>query len=59
MADRAEGFTTRAMRTRVDLGEARPLSVPIYQTATYSYEDPEVLAETIRRGKEAGYVYTR
>jgi methionine-gamma-lyase len=59
MADRAEGFTTRAMRTRVDLGDARPLSVPIYQTATYSYEDPEVLAETIRRGKEAGYVYTR
>jgi cystathionine beta-lyase/cystathionine gamma-synthase len=59
MADRAEGFTTRAVRNRVDLGDARPVSVPIYQTATYSYEDPEVLAEIIRRGKEAGYVYTR
>ncbi|HEV8571834.1 MAG TPA: aminotransferase class I/II-fold pyridoxal phosphate-dependent enzyme [Actinomycetota bacterium] len=59
MADRAEGFTTRAMRRRVDLGDARPLAVPIYQTATYSYEDPEVLAELIRRGKDAGYVYTR
>jgi methionine-gamma-lyase len=59
MADRAEGFTTRAMRARVDLGDARPLSVPIYQTATYSFEDPEVLAELIRRGKDAGFVYSR
>ncbi|HEV8682930.1 MAG TPA: aminotransferase class I/II-fold pyridoxal phosphate-dependent enzyme [Actinomycetota bacterium] len=59
MADPTEGFTTRALRTRVDLGDARPLSTPIYQTATYSFEDPEVLAELIRRGKDAGYVYTR
>jgi hypothetical protein len=29
------GFTTRAVRTEVDLGEARPVSVPIYQTATF------------------------
>jgi cystathionine beta-lyase/cystathionine gamma-synthase len=59
MADRSEGFTTRAMRSRVDLGEARPLAVPIYQTATYSFEDPEVLADLIRRGKDAGFVYSR
>jgi cystathionine beta-lyase/cystathionine gamma-synthase len=59
MTEHERGFTTRAMRNRVDLGEARPVAIPIYQTATYSFDDPEVLAETIRRGKDAGYVYTR
>jgi methionine-gamma-lyase len=59
MVDRTEGFTTRALRTEVDLGDARPLSTPIFQTATYSFEDPEVLADLIRRGKDAGFVYTR
>ncbi len=59
MAERGRGFTTRAMRTEVELGEARPLSVPIYQTSTYSFEDPEGLAELIRRGKDAGFVYSR
>jgi cystathionine beta-lyase/cystathionine gamma-synthase len=53
------GFTTRAMRTEVELGEARPASVPIYQTSTYTFDDPEVLAELIRRGKDAGFVYSR
>lgn len=59
MAERGRGFTTRALRTEVDLGDARPVSTPIYQTATYGFNDPEVLAETIRRGKDAGFVYTR
>lgn len=59
MAERGRGFTTRAMRTEVDLGEARPASVPIYQTSTYSFEDPQALAELIRRGKDAGFVYSR
>jgi methionine-gamma-lyase len=57
MAER--GFTTRAMRTEVELGDAKPVSPPIYQTATYSFDDPEGLAETIRRGKDAGFVYSR
>jgi methionine-gamma-lyase len=59
MADRTEGFTTRALRTEVDVGDSRPLSIPIYQTATYTFEDPEALADLIRRGKDAGFVYTR
>jgi cystathionine beta-lyase/cystathionine gamma-synthase len=59
MAERDRGFTTRALRNLVDLGEARPVAPPIYQTATYAFDDPEVLAETIRRGKDAGFVYTR
>lgn len=57
--ERDPGFTTRALRGEADLGDARPVSVPIYQTATYSFEDPEVMAEIIRRGKDAGFVYTR
>jgi methionine-gamma-lyase len=53
------GFTTRAMRTSVDLGEAHPASVPLYQSATFTFDDPEVLADLIRKGKDAGFVYTR
>ena len=37
MADRTEGFTTRALRTEVDLGDARPLSTPIFQTSTFVF----------------------
>jgi methionine-gamma-lyase len=47
------------MRTEVDVGDARPVSTPIYQAATYAFDDPDLLAETIRRGKDAGFVYTR
>ncbi|MGH2691755.1 MAG: trans-sulfuration enzyme family protein [Actinomycetota bacterium] len=57
MAER--GFTTRALRTEVELGEAKSVSVPIYQTATFSFDDPEGLADTIGRGKDAGFVYSR
>jgi methionine-gamma-lyase len=53
------GFTTRAIRWETDPGDARPVSVPIYQTATYAFEDPEVMADLIRRGKDSGFVYTR
>ncbi|HZB04348.1 MAG TPA: aminotransferase class I/II-fold pyridoxal phosphate-dependent enzyme [Actinomycetota bacterium] len=59
MAEEERGFTTRAMPPDLDLGGARPMSVPIYQTATYAFEDPDELAEVIRRGKDAGFVYTR
>ncbi|MDQ3990815.1 MAG: aminotransferase class I/II-fold pyridoxal phosphate-dependent enzyme [Actinomycetota bacterium] len=57
-----EGFTTRALRAGlegVDLGKARPVSVPIYQTSTYAFDDAETLAALIRRGKDAGFVYSR
>jgi methionine-gamma-lyase len=53
------GFTTRAMRGETDPGDARPVSTPIYQSATFSFEDPEVLADLIARGKDAGFVYSR
>lgn len=55
-----QGFTTRAMRSGDEgLGGARPVSVPIYESSTYSFDDPETLAAWIRKGKDAGYVYTR
>ena len=53
------GFTTRSLRQEADPRGAEPLSVPIYQSATFAFEDPEVLAEWIRQGKDAGHVYTR
>jgi methionine-gamma-lyase len=59
MTEHERGFTTRALRNVVDLGEARPVATPIHQTATYSFDDPEALAETIRRGKDSGFVYSR
>jgi cystathionine beta-lyase/cystathionine gamma-synthase len=59
MSEHRRGFTTRSLRTEVDLGDARPVSVPIYQTATYSFDDPEALADLIRRGKDAGFSYSR
>lgn len=55
-----DGFTTRALGgRRDDLGDAVPVAPPIHPTATYAFEDPEVLADLIRRGKDAGFVYTR
>ena len=59
MTEHRRGFTTRSLRGEVDLGDATPVSVPIYQTATFAFEDPEALADLIRTGKDAGYVYSR
>jgi methionine-gamma-lyase len=54
------GFTTRAMGGRDrDLGGARPVAPPIHPAATFAFDDPEELADLIRRGKDAGYIYTR
>jgi len=54
------GFTTRALgRRHEDLGDAAPVAPPIHPAATFAFEDAEVLADLIRRGKDVGYVYTR
>ncbi|HYU58635.1 MAG TPA: aminotransferase class I/II-fold pyridoxal phosphate-dependent enzyme, partial [Actinomycetota bacterium] len=34
-------------------------SVPIYQTSTYAFQRAEALADLIRAGKDAGFVYSR
>lgn len=55
-----KGFTTRAVRgDPEDLRGARPVAPPIHPAATFAFDDPQVLADTIREGKDAGYVYTR
>jgi cystathionine beta-lyase/cystathionine gamma-synthase len=59
MTEHRRGFTTRSLRGEVDLGDARPASTPIYQSATFAFEDPEALADLIRSGKDAGFVYSR
>jgi cystathionine beta-lyase/cystathionine gamma-synthase len=59
MSEHRRGFTTRSLRGEVDVGDARPVSTPIYQTATYAFDDPEALADLIRAGKDAGFVYSR
>jgi cystathionine beta-lyase/cystathionine gamma-synthase len=35
-----------------------PLSVPIFQTTTYAFDDPDVIAEAMTR-PDTGYTYTR
>ncbi|HVE92605.1 MAG TPA: aminotransferase class I/II-fold pyridoxal phosphate-dependent enzyme [Actinomycetota bacterium] len=58
------GFTTRSLRWgpdegRRDLGPAEPVAVPIYQASTFAFPCAEELAEIIRSGHDAGYVYSR
>ena len=54
------GFSTRAIRaaSRVPEVEQRPTSVPIFQTATFTSEDAEQLAEVLT-SRWAGYAYSR
>ncbi len=53
------GPTTRALQASTDTRGAEPLSVPIYQSATFSFSDAAELARLIEKGKDAGFVYTR
>ncbi len=57
------GFTTRAIRaaSRTPDVRERPTSIPIYQTATFSADSVEGLAEAVaeRPGGYAGYGYSR
>lgn len=54
------GFTTRALGgDDEELGGARPAAPAIHPAATFVWDDAEALAGTIRRGKDAGYVYSR
>lgn len=48
---------TRAIHVDVpDLDGARPLNVPLYQTANFGYDDPEELAEAINRPESFAYL---
>lgn len=41
-----------------ELPNSRPVSVPIYQTTNFVFDDPDALAEALDR-PDAGYVYSR
>ncbi|SEM34904.1 trans-sulfuration enzyme family protein [Streptacidiphilus jiangxiensis] len=48
---------TQAIHVDVpDLNGARPLSVPLYQTANFGYDNPEDLAEAISRPESFAYL---
>ncbi len=53
------GPTTTALQASTDTRGAEPLSIPIYQSATFSFSDASELARLIESGKDAGFVYTR
>jgi methionine-gamma-lyase len=57
--DRRPGFATRAIhRAKTPPVDQETPSVPIYQTATFRFEDSEAYAETISF-RRPGYTYTR
>src|SRR5260370_18419559 len=50
---------TRAIHvTAPDLNGSRPVSVPIYQTSTFSFDDPAACAEALS-DPGAGHAYSR
>jgi methionine-gamma-lyase len=52
-------FATRAIRgVELPPPAERPLSVPIWQTSTFAFEDAEHYAHTLRQPRQ-GYVYSR
>lgn len=56
------GFTTRALSSwrAVDHPPgSRPVSPPVYQAATWAFDDLEHFADVGRRKIEGGYLYTR
>ena len=61
MSERAhQGFSTRAIRaaSKTPAVNQRPTSVPIYQTATFTSNDAEELADVVSDAR-AGYSYSR
>ena len=50
---------TRAIHaTAPDLNGSRPVSVPIYQTSTFAFADPDACAEALN-DPDAGFAYSR
>jgi cystathionine beta-lyase/cystathionine gamma-synthase len=57
--DSSADRTTRTVHVPIpDAGGSIPLSVPLYQTSSYAFEDPETLAEALLR-PDRGFAYSR
>ena len=62
MTQRRHGFSTRALAAWKELDDAlrsRPLAPPLYQTATFGFDDMEHFASVAETKIEGGYLYTR
>ena len=61
MTDEQLGFTTRAVRgaKQTDDVAQRPLAPPLYQAATFAFDDVDDFAEVARRKIDGGYLYSR
>ena len=53
------GFTTRATRGVQPVVTQRPASTPIYQSATFAFDDLDEFADVSRRKTSGGYLYSR
>ena len=56
----AKGFSTRAIHTALRKPEhaSRPISTPIYQTASFAFDDVDGMATTLAK-PESGFMYSR
>lgn len=61
MTDEQLGFTTRAVQRAKEVVDVpqRPIAPPVYQTATFAFDDVEDFADVARRKIEGGYLYSR
>lgn len=51
--------TTRTVHVQVpDAGNSTPLSVPLYQTSSFAFQDPDALREALAR-PDRGFAYSR
>lgn len=49
---------TRVVNIRVPIPDSTPLSVPLYQTSSFAFDDPEPLADGLNR-PDGPFVYSR
>lgn len=59
--DEAQGFTTRAVRAAKAAEEVRqrPVAPPLYQTATFAFDDVDDFARVAQEKIAGGYLYSR
>ncbi len=59
MTDRERGFSTRAVHSDAGDVTERPLAPPIYQAATFAFDDMDAFADVGQRKIDGGYLYSR
>lgn len=60
MAKKQKGFTTRVLLAGRDVAIAEhPVAAPLYQTATFSFDDVEAFSSVAQTKTSGGYLYSR